>query len=104
VGIDFVEGLFEGGWSSVVAWQGCGETWAEETIVGAGEEEGGAEAGVSDAVAVGVWQAFDHAVEPQAAELVGDRTLPECIGLAAAEVGQMVTQIGPAKALWQQTE
>jgi hypothetical protein len=53
---------------------------------------------------VGVWQAFDHAMEPQAAELIGDRTLPECIGLAAAEVGQMVTQIGPAKALWQQTE
>jgi pimeloyl-ACP methyl ester carboxylesterase len=59
-GIDFVEGLFESGWGDPVAWQGCSETWAEETIVGSCEEERSTEAGISDVVALGVWQAFDH--------------------------------------------
>jgi hypothetical protein len=54
-GIDFVEGLFEASWGGAVAWQGCGETWAEETIVGSGEEESGTQTGLGDVVAVGVW-------------------------------------------------
>jgi hypothetical protein len=54
--------------------------------------------------AVGVWLTFDDAMEAQTAELVGHGTRPDCFGVAAAEVGQMVTQIGPAKALWQQAE
>ena len=84
-----------------MAWEGCSETWAKKTIVGSGEEERGTESGIGDVVALGVWQAFDHAVEAQAAELIGHGTLPESFGMAAAEVGQMVTQVGSAKALWQ---
>jgi hypothetical protein len=103
-GIDFIEGLFEASRGSAVAWQGCGKTWAKKTIVGSGEEQSGAETGLGDVVAVGVWPAFDHAVEAQTAELIGHRTRPECCGVAAAEIGQVVTQIGPAKADWQQAE
>ena len=43
-------------------------------------------------------------MEAQAAELIGHGTLAESFGIVAAEVGQMVTQIGSAKALWQQAE
>src|SRR5882672_2139500 len=97
-GIDFVEGLFEGSWGGSVAWQNCRETWPKKTIVSSGEEERGTESGVGDVVALGVSQAFDHAVEAQAAELIGHGTLPEGFAMAAAEVGQMVTQVGSAKA------
>ena len=103
-GIDFVEGLFEARWGGAVAWQSGGESWAKKTIVGSGEEERGTESGIGDVVALGVWQAFDHAVEAQAAELIGHGTLPEGFGRAAAELGQMVTQVGSAKALWQEAE
>ena len=75
-----------------------------KTIVGSGEEERSTEAGIGDVVALGVWQAFDRAVEAQAAELIGHGTLPEGFGRAAAELGQMVTQVGSAKALWQEAE
>ena len=44
---------------------------------------------------------MDHAVEAQAAELIGHGPLPEGFGMAAAELGQMVTQVGTPKALWQ---
>jgi hypothetical protein len=43
-------------------------------------------------------------VETQATELIGHGTLPEGFGMAAAEVGQMVTEVGSAKALWQEAE
>ena len=85
-----------------MVWQGCRETWA--TIVGSGEEQRGPESGVGDVVALGVWQAFDDAVEAQAAELIGHGPRPEGFGMAAAEFGQMATQIGSAKARWQETE
>ena len=54
-GIDLVEGLFEASWGGAVVWQGCGETWAEETIVSSGEEESGPETGLGDVVALSVW-------------------------------------------------
>ena len=71
-----------------MAWQGCSETWAEETIVGSCEEERSTEAGISDVVALGVWQAFDHAVETQTAELIGHGPLPEGFGMVAAELAR----------------
>src|SRR5882724_2553165 len=104
VGVDFVEAAFEGSWGGAVAREGCGETWAKKTIIGSGEEESGAETGVGDVVALGIWQTLDHTMKAQAAELIGHGTLAEGLGIAAAEVGQMVTQIGCAKALWQQAE
>ena len=61
MGIDFFEVFCEGSWGGAVAWQGCGDPRAEETIIGSGEEESGTETGVGDVVAVGVWQARDRA-------------------------------------------
>ena len=87
-----------------MAWQGGGETRAEEAIVGSGEEESGTETGFGDVVALGIWQTLDHAVEAQAAELIGHGPLAEGFGMTAAEFGEMVTQIGSAKAFWQQAE
>ena len=63
LGVDCVKGFLEGSWDGAVAWQGRGETRAEETVVDPGEEEGGTETGLGDAVRLGVCQAFDHAVE-----------------------------------------
>ena len=96
--------MSKAGWGGAVAWQGGSETGAQKAIVGSGEEERGTKAGIGDVVALGVWQAFDRAVEAQAAELIGHGTLPEGFGSAAAELGQMVRQVGSAKALWQQPE
>ena len=45
LGVDSVKGFLEGSWDGAVAWQGCGETGTEETVVDPGEEEGGTEAG-----------------------------------------------------------
>ena len=39
-----------------------------------------------------------------AAELIGHGPVTQGLGMAAAELGQMVTQVGSAKALWQQAE
>ena len=81
--------------------QGCSETWTKKTIVGSGEEERGTESSFGNMVALGVGPAFDHAVEAQAAELIGHGTLAERLGRAAAEFGQMVAQVGSVEALWQ---
>ena len=103
-GIDIVEGLLEASWGGAMARQGCSETWAKTTIIGSGEEERGAEAGFGDVVALGAWKALDHAVQAQAAELVGHGPLPEGFRMVAAEFGEIVTQIGSAKALCQEVE
>ena len=87
-----------------MAGQGYGETWAKKTIVGSCEEERGTETGLGDMIELGVWQAFDQAMQAQAAELIGHCTWPEGFRIATAEFSKMVTQIGPAKALWQQAK
>ena len=107
--IDFVEGLFEAGWGGTVAWQGCSETWPKKTIVGSGEEQRGAESGIGDMVALGVWEAFDHAVETQTAELIGHTPLGEIIeGMSgrpgtdsrSAGKGRLADNIRVADTLW----
>ena len=85
-----------------MAGQGCGEARAEEAVVGSGEEQSSAETGIGDVVVVGVWQALDHAVEVQAAQLIGPSARTEGFRRATAEFGEMAAQVGPAKAVWQQ--
>ena len=87
-----------------VCGEDSGEAWAEQAVVGTAEEQRGAEAGLGDAVGVGIRQAFDHAVQAQAAELVGDGARPEGLRIAAAEFGKIGAQAGAAKAGWQQAE
>ena len=60
--------------------ESSGETWAKKTIVGSGEEERGTESGFGDAVALGVGQALDYAVQAQAAELIGHGAGPRLCG------------------------
>ena len=47
-----------------------GEGRAQQAIVGAGEEQGGAQAEVGDAVAEAVRQPLDQAMQAQAAQLI----------------------------------
>jgi hypothetical protein len=59
---------------------------------------------LGDAVALGVGQALDHAVQAQAAELIGQGAGSEALRIATAEVGQMAAEIGSAKAGWKPAE
>ena len=46
-----------------MAWEDGGNGGTKQAVVGAGEEEGGSEAGVGDAIAVAARDALDHPVE-----------------------------------------
>src|SRR6516162_11039046 len=56
---------------------------AQEAVISAGEEEGGAEAGFGDAITEAFGQAFDEAVEAQAAQLISDGALGDLVWGAA---------------------
>ncbi len=51
-----------------------------------------------------VRQALDHAVEAQAAELIGDGASADGLGWAALEVGDVLAQVGAAEAVGEQAE
>ena len=70
-GFDFIEGAFERAIGGVTIRQRGGEAWAREPIVGAGKEQGSAQAKRSDAVAEAVGNFFDNPVKPQAAKPIG---------------------------------
>ena len=48
-GLNFIEGAFERAVGGVTIWKCGGEAWAQEPVVGAGEEQGSAEAKGGDA-------------------------------------------------------
>ena len=52
-------------------------------VISAGEEEGGAEAEFGDAITEAFGQAFDEAVEAQAAQLLSDGALGDLVRGAA---------------------
>src|ERR1700677_2657924 len=87
-----------------MAWESAGQSGAQDSGVGAGEEEGGSKAPVGDAIAVSVGQPFDHCVQAQAAQLVSDSALPDRFGRTAGETGKMEPDFGAAKAVGQQAE
>lgn len=104
MGVDCMGGSFERSGDGFVVWKGCGEAGADQTAVSPGEEQSGAETGVGHVVAVAVWQALDHAVEAQAAELVSHGALTQGVGSPAAGFGEMIAHVSAAKAVWQQAE
>ena len=104
LGAKRVEGPLEGRGDCTERRQRGRQTWAQKTVVNAGEEQGDTEAEVGDAVAKAVGQPLDQAVHSEAAKLIGHGTLPDGFGMAVVEVSQMVTQLGSAKALWQEAE
>jgi hypothetical protein len=74
-GFDFIEGAFKRAIGCVTIRKGGGNAWAQEAVVGAGEEQGGAEAKRGDAVAEAVGNFFDNPMKPQAAKPIGRSAL-----------------------------
>ena len=97
--VDFDEGEFERIVAAAQSREHGGQAWPQDAIVGASEEERYAEAEFGDPIAEAVGQAFDQAVEAQAANLIGNSSLSERFWIAAAQGGKVVAQIGAAEAL-----
>ena len=92
--VDFVEGLLEWRIGSAETWKCGSESRPQDAIVEAGEEQRRPEAECGDAVSKAIGQAFDQAVETQAAQLVGDCALSDRLRIAAGQSGKVMTQIG----------
>jgi hypothetical protein len=90
--VDIVEGALEWGDKSTVAGNSGGGCRAQDSVVGAGEEQRGAPSEVGDAVAEAFGLAFAEAVETQAAQLIG-RSLGDLVWGAAGQGGKMAAQI-----------
>ena len=67
-----------------VAWQNGGEAGSQEAVVGSCKEESGAPSEIGDAISMAVSHALDHAVQAQAAKLVGYGAAADMLGWAAA--------------------
>ncbi len=97
--VQLVEGRAEPG----VGWGGSrddlGQTGAEEAGVGAGEEEGATEAVPGEAVAVGVREALDQAVEAEPAEVVGHPARGELAGSKAQQWREVLALVAVAVAV-----
>src|ERR1700719_3371620 len=89
-GVDFVEGIFDRPIDGAEGGKCCCESWPQDAVVGAGEEQRYAEAECGDAVSKAVGAAFDQALEPQGAQLVGDCALGYRFWMAAGQGGKMV--------------
>src|SRR4029077_1625850 len=76
-----------------------GQTWAQEAIVGSGEEQGDAQAEVGDEIAEAVRHALDQAMQAKPTQLVGHRALGDRRRIVARQGGQMPAQIGCPEAL-----
>ena len=92
--VDFVEGPLERGVDGAEGWK-CGrQPWADQTIIGACEEQGFAEAELGDAIAEAVGETLDQSMQAQASQLIGDGPLGDRFGIAAGQGGKMTAQIG----------
>src|ERR1700687_46061 len=98
LGVDFVEGALERSADCAEAGKCGGQSGTQDAVVGAGEEQRGAEAECGDAVSTtgvhAVGQASDQAMETQAAKLICDGALGDRFWIPAGQGGQMVAQIG----------
>jgi len=63
LGVEFVEGALERGIDGAQGWKSGGQTRAQESVVGAREEQGDPQAEFSDAVAEAVGDTLDQAVQ-----------------------------------------
>src|ERR1700758_2962140 len=97
--VDIVESALEGGGNGSGTGECGGRCRAQEAVIGAGEEQRGAQAEVGDAIAQAVGQAFDEAVQAQAAQLISDGALGDLFWGAAGEGGKMAAQIVATEAV-----
>ena len=91
--VDMIEGALERGVDGAEIGKCGGQARAQDAVIDAGEEQRSPESELGDAVAEAFGQAFDQAVEAQAAELIGDGALGERFWIAAGQGGKMVAQI-----------
>src|ERR1700674_588306 len=97
--VDIVEGALERGCNGADTGECGGRCRAEDSVIGAGEEQRGAPSEVGDPVAEAFGQAFDEAVEAQAAELIGHGALGDLLWGAAGQGGKMAAQIVATQAV-----
>src|SRR6266571_3822998 len=90
--VDFVECALEWAVDGVECRKRGGEAWAQEAVVEAREEQGGAEAEVGDAIAEAVGQALDQAVQAQSSQLISDGALRDRVGIAARQSRKMMAR------------
>ena len=88
-------------WGRIV---GDGETGADQAGRGASEEERGSEAELRDLIAVGVGDAFDQTVEPEATQVVAHLALAELLGFDGQERGEVLAQGSVGEASGEQAE
>src|SRR5579859_5969418 len=81
--IDIVESPLEWVVGGAEGRERGGEAWAQQAVVKASEEQGGAEAEVGDAIAEAVGQALDQAVQAQPAQLISHGALRDRVWIAA---------------------
>src|SRR6266481_333572 len=98
LGIDGIECALEWAVDGAESWKRGGEAWAQEAVVEASEEQGGAEAEVGDAIAEAVGQALDQAVQAQSSQLISDGALRDRVRIAARQSRKMMAQVGRAEA------
>src|SRR6266571_3932635 len=92
LGVDTIECLLEWAIGGVEGRKRGGEAWAQEAVVEASEEQGGAEAEVGDAIAEAVGQALDQAVQAQSSQLISDGALRDRVGIAARQSRKMMAR------------
>jgi hypothetical protein len=76
----------------------------QEPAAGAGEEQGVAEPGAGDLVAVGAGDALDEPVVAQAPEVVAELPAGHGLGGGAEQGGQVVAKVAAGEAAGQQAE
>src|SRR3982074_3720093 len=81
--VDFVECALERGVDGAEGWKCGGQAGGKGAVVEAREEQGCPEAEFGDAIAEAVGQAFDQAVQAQAAQLISDGALRDRGRIAA---------------------
>src|SRR5712691_10391067 len=88
-GVDLIEGALEWGVHGAKIGKCGGQARAQNAVIDAGEEQRCPESELGDAVSKAVGQAFDQAVEAQAAELIGDCALGKRFWIAAGQGGKI---------------
>ena len=102
--VEFVETALKGRICGGELRQYVAQAWPQDARVGASKEPCGAQAEWSEAISVAFGNAFDHAMETQATELVSHPALRKLMWLVAEQRGQILAQVAIGKACREQLE
>ncbi len=84
--------------------ESASETWAQQPVVDAGEEDRGTDACCCDLIPEALGFSLDNAVKAQAAKLIGHGPLGDVSGIFAGQSGEVLAQIGGAEAVGLEAE